>query len=85
MKELRRENWSKVTREEMSSHKAEWENAFSGRQLDSVRKEIPVVLTTGLVLVKEHNHPLLLRRRRLRLTEESLTYFALLEERVLRD
>ena len=33
-------------------------------------KEIPVVLTTGLILVKEHNHPLVLRRRRRRLTEE---------------
>ena len=76
MKELRQEYWSKVIRREMSAQKGNWEIAISERQMDSVRKEIPVVLTTGLVLVKEHNHPLLLRRRRLRLKEESLAYFA---------
>ena len=44
------------------------------RQQDSVRKGIPVVLTTGLILVNEHNHPLLLLKCRLRLTEGSLMY-----------
>ena len=60
-------------------------DCVSGRQMDSVRKEIPVVSSTGFVLVKEHNHPLLLRRQRLRLKEESLTCFALHEERVILD
>ena len=69
----------------MSAQKEKWEIAISGRQIDSVRKEFTVVLTTGLVLVREHNHPLLLRRRRLRLTEESLAYFAFHEERVRQD
>ena len=35
-----------------------------GKQLDSVQEEIPEVLTTGLTLVNEHNHPLLLQERR---------------------
>ena len=69
----------------MSAQKETWETVFSGRQMDSVRNEIPVVLTTGLVLVKEHSHPLLLRRRRLRLKEECLAYVALHKERFLRD
>ena len=69
----------------MSAQK-KWEIAVSERQMDSARKEIPeVFFTTGLVLVKEHNHSLSLPRRRLRLTEERLTYFALHEERVLLD
>ena len=68
----------------MSARKQIWENAFSGRQLDSVRNGILVVLTTGLILVNEHNHPLLLQKARHRPSEESLTYFALHEERVLR-
>ena len=36
-----------------------WRIAVSGRQMDSVRKEISVVFTTRPILVKEHNHPLL--------------------------
>ena len=31
--------------------------------LDSVRKGIPLVLTTGLILVNEHNDPLLILQR----------------------
>ena len=49
------------------------------------RRFLKFFFTTGLVLAKEHNHPLSLPRRRLRLTEERLTYFALHEERVLLD
>ena len=85
MQELRRECWSNVRRDEMSAQKEKWEIVISGRQMDSVRNEISVVLTTGLVLVKEHSHSLLLRRHRLRLKEECLAYVALLEERFLRD
>ena len=48
--------------------------------MDSVQEEIPEVLTTGLILVNEQNHPLPLSKRRLRLTEESLMDFALHEE-----
>ena len=36
----------------MSAQKEKWEIAISGRQMDSVQREIPVVFTTGLVLVK---------------------------------
>ena len=43
-------------------------------------KGSPVVLTTGLTMVNEHNRPLLFLKRRLRLTEESLVYSALHEE-----
>ena len=64
----------------MSVLKEKWETASNGRRTDSVQKEIPVVVTTGLILVKKHNHPLLLQERRHRLTEESLKYFALHEE-----
>ena len=37
----------------------------------------PVVLTTVFILVNEHNHHLLLRERRHRLTEESLSNIAI--------
>ena len=36
----------------MSAQEEKWEIAISGRHMDSVRKEILVVFTTGLVLVK---------------------------------
>ena len=62
-----RNETGKVIRVKMSAQKEKWETAISGRHMHSARKEIPLVLTTGLVVVKEHNHPLLLRRRRLRL------------------
>ena len=80
MRELRRECWSKVKKGEMSARKEKWENAFSGKQLDSVRKEIPVVPTSGLFLIIKHNHPLPLLKRRLRLAEVSLLDFALRDE-----
>ena len=38
MKALRREYWSRVIQEEKSALKEKWENAFSGKQLDNVRK-----------------------------------------------
>ena len=41
--------------------------------------------TAGLILVNEHNHPLLLRERRHRLTEETFTNMAVWEQRVLQD
>ena len=72
MKELRQEYWSRVKKGETSARKEKWESGFSGRRTDSVQKEIPVVLTTGLILVMEHNHPLLLQNRRHRLTDGSL-------------
>ena len=63
---------SRVTKEETSALKVNWESAFSGKQLDSVQKETLVVSVTGKpqetdaitdtdpIPVKEHNHPLLL-------------------------
>ena len=58
----------------MSALKEKWETAFNGRRTDNVQEETTVVLTTGLILVNEHNHPLQLRERRHRLTEERLTH-----------
>ena len=70
---------------ETSARKEKWESAFNGRQMESVQVEPPVVKTTGLVLVKEHNHSPLLRERRHRLTGGSLTDMAVREEKVLLD
>ena len=63
--------------EKTSALKEKWENPFNGRQLDSVQGEIPEVLTTDLILVSGHNHPLLLQQRRRGLTEESLAKMAI--------
>ena len=53
MRECRREDWSKVKKGEMSARREKWEDAFSGRQLDSVRKGILVFFfTTGPILVE---------------------------------
>ena len=39
--------------------------------------EIPEALTTDLILVSGHNHPLLLQQRRRGLTEESFANMAI--------
>ena len=77
MKELKQEYWSSQNREKTSARKEKWENAFNGRRMDSVQEETLVVLTTGLILVNGHNHPLLLQERRHRLTEENITNMAI--------
>ena len=70
----------------MSARKGKCDNAFRGRQLDSVRKEIPAVVTASrLILVNGHNHPLQQQKRQHRLTGESLMDFALHKECVLPD
>ena len=81
MKELKQK--SRVRKEETSALKEKEENALSGRRTDSVQDETPVVSTTGLSLVKDHNNPLLLQERRHRLTEESPTNMEVREEQVL--
>ena len=59
MKDLRREHWSRVEKEETSARKGKWDNVFSGEQLDSIRKETPVVFNVrSNNPVEEHNHPL---------------------------
>ena len=58
-----------------------WEIAFSGGRQDSAQKETLAVS----VVVKEHNHPLLLPKCRRRLTEESLIKVTVPEESVLPD
>ena len=88
LRSLEWKNWDgsmgqKSWREKASASREKWENAYSGKQQDSVRKGTPVVLTTGPILVKEHTHPLLLWERRPRLTEVSLIEMAVQEERVL--
>ena len=60
-----------------SALKEKWENPFNGRQLDDVQGEIPEALTTDLILVSGHNHPLLLQQRRRGLTEESFANMAI--------
>ena len=50
----------KSHKEETSALTEKWENGFSGKQLDNVRRATHVVLITGPILVGEHNHPLLL-------------------------
>ena len=92
MKDLRRGHWSRVVEEETSARKEQWENAFNGRRMDSVQEETLVVSLTekpretdaiadaDLIQVKEHIHPLLLWRRRPRLTEGSLMRMAVQEE-----
>ena len=47
-------------------------NAFNGRRKDSVQEVTYVVLITDFILVKEHNHPFLLQKRRHRLLEDNL-------------
>ena len=79
MKEVNQEYWSRVKRGEMSALKEKWVTAFKGRRTVSVQEDIPVLSTTGLILVNEHNHPLLLQERRHRLTEESFTNVAVRE------
>ena len=72
MKGLRQEFSSRVTKGK--ALKGKWENAISGKQLDSVQKETPVVSATEVIVDKKHkkhNRPLLLQRRRYRLTEEN--------------
>ena len=63
------------------SAKEKWDNAFNGRRMDSVQEEILVFLTTGLILLNEHNHPLLLQERRHRLLAESFTNMEVREKK----
>ena len=68
---MRQECWSRAKKGEMSALKEKWETAFHGRRTDSGRKEIHVFVTTGLILVREHHHPLLLWGSWPRLTQAS--------------
>ena len=66
--ELRQEEyWSRVTKGDKSPLKGKWKNALSEKQLDGVQEET-------LAVDKKHNRPLLLQRRRHRLTEECRNY-----------
>ena len=53
-----------------SAGKGEWEHVISGKQMDSVQEECLAVSATGTIVDNKHYHPLLLHRRRHRLTEE---------------
>ena len=61
----------------------QWESGISGKKTDSVQEETLAVLSTEVIVDNEHNRPLLLRRRRHRLTEESLRKALAPRERVL--
>ena len=54
----------------MSALKRHWENAFSGKQMDTVQEDTLVVSATEIIVDNQHYRPLLLQRRRPRLTEE---------------
>ena len=62
------EYWSRVTKGEKAALRGKWENAISGKQLDSVQEENPAVSATDVIVDKKHK-PLLLQKRRHRLTE----------------
>ena len=66
--ELRQGYWPRVTQGEKSPLRGKWENAISEKQLDSVQKDTLAVSATDPIMVKKHNRPLLLQRRRHRLT-----------------
>ena len=53
------------------AQKEKWENIFNGRQMYSVQEEVLLVLTMELILVNDHNHPLLHQERHRRLTGEN--------------
>ena len=94
---LQQQHRSRVVKGETSARKEKWENVFSGKQLDSVQEETLAVPFTGKpretdaitdtdpIPVKEHNRPLQLRERWVRLTEESLVKMAVQEEQVPQD
>ena len=64
------EHYSKVKKGKTSAKKGEWENAFSGKQMDSVQEETLAVSATEIIVNSQHNRPSLLQRRKHRLTEE---------------
>ena len=64
MKEFRQEYWSRVTKGEKSALTGKWEKTVSGRQLDSIQKETPVVSATEVIVDRKHNRPLLRQKRR---------------------
>ena len=47
--------WSRVTDGEKSASKGKWENAISGKQLDSGQDEALVVSATEVIVYKKHN------------------------------
>ena len=82
MKDLRREHWSRVEKEETSARKGKWDNVFSGEQLDNFRKETPVVfdLRSNSSQRAQSYSSTLTKKRRPILTEESHTDLAVQEE-----
>ena len=55
----------------MSALKGEWENAVSESKMDSVQEET-LAVSVAIVVDNRHNRPLLLPKRRHRMTEEDL-------------
>ena len=84
MKGLRLEYWSRVTDGEKSASKGKWENAISGKQLDSGQDEALAVSATEVIVDNKHNR-LLIHRRRHRLTEEDLRKVLAPGDKVLLD
>ena len=76
-------------REKISAWRGKWENAVSGKQLDSVRQETHAVsvmiehLATDAIRNLKDNRPLLHQTRRHRLTERNHLKVQASEEKVL--
>ena len=71
MKGLKQEYCLRLRQGRTSALKTELENATSGKQKDSVQKEIIAVSATKIVGVeKQHNRPFLHQDRRRKTTEE---------------
>ena len=75
MKGWRQEFWSRVTKGEKSSLRGKWQNAISGKQLDSVQEETNVASASEVIVDRKHNRPFPLQKRRHGLTEENLERF----------
>ena len=79
--------WSRVTKEEKSALRGEWENAINGKQSDSVQQETLADSVTekhrktGAVADKRDNRPLLRQKRGHRLTDKSSKGSGLREKR----
>ena len=65
--------------------RGKWENAISGKQLDSVQAETLVVSATDRIVDRKQNRPLLLLQRGHRLTEENPRRVLVSEESVILD
>ena len=82
MNELKQECWLRLKKGRMSALKEDQENAISGKQKDSVQKEM---LAASATTERKHNRPLLFQGRRHKMTEQYLRKEVLPEALVLQE